>query len=104
MRDADVVEVVDGRGDLPDDAGDLWFLQSLLLEFLVEGASVHVLQHDVEVGLVVEAAVHLQDIAVLDAALDADLQGQLVDHHVALYERLGDLLEGEYAVGPAVLH
>ena len=104
MGDSDVVEVVDCRGDLPDDAGDFWLLQSLLFEFLVESASVHVLQHDVQVGLVVETPVHLQDIAVFYAALDADLQGQLVDHHVALNESLGDLFEGEDAVGLAMLH
>ena len=98
------MKVVDGRGDLPDDAGDLCLFESFLLEFLVERACVHILQDDVEVRLVIEAAVHLQYVAVLDAALDADLQGQLVDHHVALYQRLWDLLQGEDTVRPPVLY
>lgn len=59
MCDSDVMEIVNRRGDLPDNAGDFRFLQSFLLEFLVESASVHILQHDVEMRLVVETAVHL---------------------------------------------
>lgn len=40
----------------------------------------------------------------LYTALDADLQCQLIDHHVALYQSLRDLLQREDAVGLAVFY
>lgn len=98
MSNANIVEVVNGRSDLADDGGDLVLFDLFLLEFFVEGASVHVLEDDVEVSLIVEEAIHLKDIAVFDAALDPDLKGQLVHHHVRLYQSLRNLLKREEAV------
>lgn len=102
MGDSEIVQVVDGRGDLPNDEGCFFLADSLLLGALVEGSSVHVLEDEVEVRLIVEAAVHLEDVGMLEAALDPDLEGQLVHHHVRLDQLLRDLLEREEPVCPLV--
>lgn len=73
MCDAYVVQVVDGGGDLADDGRGFFLGEAFLFGTLVERPSVHVLQYDIEMRLVVEASVHLEDIAVLETTLDPDL-------------------------------
>lgn len=38
------------------------------------------------------------------AALDADLQCQLINHHIALYQSLRDLLQREYTISLAMFN
>ncbi len=60
---------------MADDGGHFFLLYLFLLELLVEGSSIHVLQHNVQVRLIVEKPIHLQDITVPRAALDSYLKG-----------------------------
>lgn len=78
------MQVVDCRCDLANDSGCFLLADPLLFRALVERPAVHVLQNDIEVRLVVEAAVHLKDVGMFKAALDADLECELVDHHICL--------------------
>lgn len=41
---------------------------------------IHVLENDVEVGRVVEEAVHAKDVFMVEAALKSNLEAKLVDH------------------------
>lgn len=73
VGDAHVMQAVDGGGDLADDGGCLLLREAFFFGALVECASIHVFEDDVEMCFVVEASVHLEDVAMLDAALDPDL-------------------------------
>lgn len=93
MRDVLIVQVLDCLGHLLYDNCGLLFLEdAVLLELCVERALVHVFQHDVEVGGVVEEAVHSENVLVIEAALQPDLKCQLFHHHVRLDHGLRNLL------------
>jgi hypothetical protein len=100
VHDAPVVHVLDCLSDLLYDVGPFFLRQlCLLFQLLVERPSCHVLQSYVEVRFVLEKAVHGQDVAMSEAALDSQLESCLIDHHVRLDHGLGDLLEGEECRG-----
>lgn len=98
MRDIVVMEILYRLGDLLDDDRGLFLGQdAVFLEEGVERALVHVLEDDEEMGRVVEEAVHAEDVLMVEAALKANLEAQLVDHQVGSYHRLRDLLNGQVA-------
>ena len=95
MDDVVVVHEVKGVADLLNDPSDLLFLKAtFLLQLVIEVASWTVLQHQVEVLLVVEESVQLSYIWMLQVALDLDLTCQLSNVFlVVLKNGLFDLLE-----------
>lgn len=68
-----------------------------LLQFTVKSALIHILQHEIEIGCVVEEAIHLHYVFVPYCALHTELECELCFHHVCLDHFLCDFLNGEYS-------
>lgn len=80
------VDLVDRIADLLDDGCHLGLLHGFgaleLVEELPAGAHLH---DDEDVGLIVEVAVHLDDIGVVEVQLDLHLSDELLDYLLLLY-------------------
>jgi len=87
------MQVGDSLNHLVDVLGCPLLLKArLLLQDLVELTLGGVVQDDVDLLLVVEEAVHLQDVSVAEVAVDLDLTTQLEDYVVLLQLLLGQHL------------
>lgn len=86
VDDAQRVDLVDRIADLLDDGCHLGLLHGFgaleLVEELPAGAHLH---DDEDVGLIVEVAVHLDDVGVVEVQLDLHLSDELLDYLLLLY-------------------
>lgn len=79
VDDVERVDLVDSLADLFHDEGDLGFREGLiLLEVLVELPSGAHLQDDVDVCGVIQVAVHLDDVRVIQEHLNLELAHELL--------------------------
>lgn len=99
------VEVGDSVENVPELVAGLGLLEHLLLlELLVEGGLLHVLQDQVDALEVVEHPVQLEHVGVLQVQLQLGLHDELL-HHVILHDlRLPDLLQRVQAPRLGVPH
>jgi hypothetical protein len=65
MRYTHIVEIIDRFSYLPNYGSGLVLGQFSLLKFLVQSPSVHVLQNNEEVSLIIEETIHSQYISVV---------------------------------------
>lgn len=81
MDDAQTMDLVDRLADLLHDEGNPGFGEGLsLLELMVELASSAYLENDVDVDRITEAAVHLDDVGVIQKHLNLHLSCKLVSY------------------------
>ena len=73
MRDTQIMQIFDSLSDIANDESSLLLCDFALLELLIKRASVHILQHAVEMSFIFKEAVHAKDIAMGETALDANL-------------------------------
>ncbi len=94
VDDLERVDLVDGLADLLHDGGHpgLWHGFGLL-ELVVELPAGAHLQNDVDVALVVEVAVHLDDVGVAQEQLDLQLPDELLRYLLLLKQSLLDHLK-----------
>lgn len=94
VDDAERVDLVDRIADLLDDGGHLGLLHGFGALELVEKlpASAH-LQDDEDVRLIIEVAVHLDDIGVVEVELDLHLPDELLHDLLLLNQPLLDHLQ-----------
>ena len=58
MRDTQIMHIFDSLSDIANDEGSLLLCDFALLELLIKRASVHILQHAVEMSFIFKEAVH----------------------------------------------
>jgi hypothetical protein len=94
MGNVHVVQVLHSCGDLPNEIDGFGFGELLVLVHIVEEcAALHILQDQVHVELVAEAAVELHDRRVVHVCVQLDLLDELRHHVELLRLRLHDLLQ-----------
>lgn len=76
MRDVKVMQVFDSLGDFVNPSGDLLFRHFVLpfLKVLKQCPLLHVLQHEINILVVLEERIELQNIGVVHKGLQFDLQ------------------------------
>lgn len=100
VYDPERVDFVDSLADLSHDEGDPGLGQRLsLFELMVKLSSSPDLQDDVDVECIVEAAVHLDDVRVIEVHLDLHLPYELIGDFLLMKQLLLDYLQGADEVG-----
>jgi hypothetical protein len=82
MGNTQIVQILNRRCHLFDHYCGFMLTQLSLLQPLIKSASIHILQYYVQMRFVIEKTVHAQYIAMIDATLQPELQGQLLHHHM----------------------
>jgi|LakMenE01Jun11ns_1017448.scaffolds.fasta_scaffold9742862_2 hypothetical protein len=58
VSDTNVMQIVDGKGDLSYYCSSFILSQFLLLEFLIKSSSLHILKHNIEMSLIIKKPIH----------------------------------------------
>ncbi len=99
------MDLVDGLADLPHNEGNAGLGEGLgFFELVVELPARTDLENDVDVGCVMEAAVHFDDVGVVEEHLDFDLTDELVSDLLLMDQLLFDNLQRTDEVRILLLH
>lgn len=105
MYDPERMDLIDGIAHLLHDEGYPCLRQRLrLLELMVKLPSCSDLQNNVDVDCVVEAAIHLDDIRMIEEHLDLNLSGELICYLLFMQQLLLYYFKSAYEVAILLLH
>ncbi len=105
VDDSQRVNFVDCLANLAHDESDSSFRERLrLLELVVKLSSRSHLQDDVDVGRVVEAAVHLDNVGVIQKLLNLHFPDELISDLLLVQEFLLDHFQGTHKIRILLLH
>lgn len=95
MSNVHIVEMLDRLSDFPDEPDSLELIELLCFGHVVEeGASLHVLEDEVDVDFVADPAVELDDVGVADEGVQLHLLDELIHHVQLLGLRFDYLFDG----------
>ena len=105
MNDAQTMDLIDRLADLFHHKGNPGLGQRLgLLELMIQLPSCAYLQDDVDIDGITEAAIHLDDIRMIEIHLDLHLSCKLIRNFLLMKQLLLDYLQSTDEVSVSLLH